>query len=244
MNKIKRIKYVVFLLIAITFVTLLLTTGLVGVSGVSMYPTLRNGDLLFICKTKDVTYNDIVVLNSDDLGVDIVKRVIGLPGDKIVINKKGLFRNDTVVAEPFDVEADWYKKSASVNTTVPEDTIFVLGDNRAESYDSRELGNIPESDLVGKYMVNLSDYTGLSTFGFKVLGIVLGMVILFVVSLCHKKLPKADLSVEIDTTKFEKKPEPTPVEVPTTSMINKHQVTPKYWEDSGSDVDLTLQCKE
>ena len=78
-------------------IALYCNTGLFGVTGNSMNPTIKDGDLLFVSKTKHIKYNDILIIDYDKLKTDIVKRVVGLPGDTIKIDKTGFYRNGVKV---------------------------------------------------------------------------------------------------------------------------------------------------
>lgn len=73
-----------------------------------------------------------------------IKRVIGLAGDHIVINENGeVYRNDEMLDEPYLKDGSTSRNGAYVDVTVPEGTIFAMGDNRLQSMDSRSFGCIP-----------------------------------------------------------------------------------------------------
>lgn len=102
----------------------------------SMWPTLRPGQLLFtrsILDGRRIRHGDIAVLRSAELGRYIVKRVVGLPGDRLVLHTSGLVRNGIQVAEPYVSRAG----GEGGSWLVPEGQCFLLGDNRAASSDSR-----------------------------------------------------------------------------------------------------------
>lgn len=137
----------------------------VNVKGSSMSPTLQNGDTMILYKlTKNIRgikRFDIVVIKTDS--GDLIKRVIGLPGDKIkyevkYVNeeKTGVLTiNGEVVEEKFlttskkigTCETNWTICSEEI--TVPEGEYFVMGDNRDDSKDSRMIGTIPFKDVKG-----------------------------------------------------------------------------------------------
>ena len=137
----------------------------VNVKGSSMSPTLQNGDTMILYKlTKNIRgikRFDIVVIKTDS--GDLIKRVIGLPGDKIkyevkYVNeeKTGVLTiNGEVVEEKFlttskkigTCETNWTICSEEI--TVPKGEYFVMGDNRDESKDSRMIGTIPFKDVKG-----------------------------------------------------------------------------------------------
>ena len=137
----------------------------VNVKGSSMSPTLQNGDTMILYKlTKNIRgikRFDIVVIKTDS--GDLIKRVIGLPGDKIkyevkYVNeeKTGVLTiNGEVVEEKFlttskkigTCETNWTICSEEI--TVPKGEYFVMGDNRDDSKDSRMIGTVPLKDIKG-----------------------------------------------------------------------------------------------
>lgn len=137
----------------------------VNVKGSSMNPTLQNGDTMILYKLtksiRGIKRFDIVVIKTDS--GDLIKRVIGLPGDKIkyevkYVNeeKTGVLTiNGEVVEEKFlttskkigTCETNWTICSEEI--TVPEGEYFVMGDNRDDSKDSRMIGTIPLKDVKG-----------------------------------------------------------------------------------------------
>nr|WP_246092805.1 signal peptidase I [Terrilactibacillus laevilacticus] len=134
------------------------------VEGKSMMPTLQDGNRLIVNK---MDYNlskperfDIIIFHATK-HKDFVKRIIGLPGDRIDYQNDVLHVNGRAVKEPFLNENK--KKILSGLLTndfpdegtieVPKDKLFVMGDNRLYSFDSRQIGFIDMKNVVGK--VNL-----------------------------------------------------------------------------------------
>lgn len=135
---------------------------LVQVSGSSMNPTLESGDRLIISNfsyTPD--YGDIIAINKNGTeNNSMIKRVIALPGDTvsidfnthlITVNGKVLFE-DYEVTEPIRESYDF-----TGSVTVPENAVFVLGDNRNNSVDSRtdSIGFITFEEISGKALTRL-----------------------------------------------------------------------------------------
>ena len=130
-----------------------------------MYPTLDDKDIMILNKigyeVDGLERLDIVVVKYHDKY--LIKRVIGLPGDSIKYKDNKLYINDEYVEEPFlnDDVATWDFEMVG---TVPEDSYFVMGDNRVVSMDSRDLGTFKKSRIIGK--TNFTVYP-FSNFGTK-----------------------------------------------------------------------------
>lgn len=141
--------------------------GTVLVKGSSMEPNFYHGDLVFIEKLSvrlgSPQRGDIVICRLDDHegpAENIIKRVIGLPGDEIDIVWNGdsenveyfLYRNGELVEEPFLGEPMMTAGDQDYPYTVEEGSFFVMGDNRNASSDSRRssIGAIAKKDLVGR----------------------------------------------------------------------------------------------
>ncbi|MGG2065333.1 signal peptidase I [Bacillus sp. S14(2024)] len=150
------------LIIAIVCRAFLFTPSLV--QGESMMPTLKDNERMVVNKIgyslQGLNRFTIIVFHGNE-GHDLVKRVIGLPGDTIEYKNDVLYVNGKAVAEPY---LDEYKKQLSGGQltpdftleeitgkkTVPEGYVFVLGDNRQVSKDSRAFGFVSEKQIVGK----------------------------------------------------------------------------------------------
>jgi signal peptidase I len=118
------------------------------VRGGSMQPGLQDGDRILVEPWSEIMgyhRGDIVVMRYPlDLNVDYVKRIIGLPGDEIVLANGMLWVNGELLDEPYVASVD---KRAFIATTVRSEHFFVLGDNRPRSSDSREFGQV-KSELI------------------------------------------------------------------------------------------------
>ena len=120
----------------------------------SMVPTLRVGDRVlvnkFIYRFAEPARRDIVVFESVEGGnEDLIKRVVGVPGDEISVRGGKLLVNGEPQREPY-VYKKYPDRSFSAPTTVPENHVFVMGDNRTNSRDSRYFGTVPEKKIEGE----------------------------------------------------------------------------------------------
>ena len=140
-----------------------------SVEGNSMYPTLSDGDQLFIEKVSyrfsDPDRFDIIVFEVPNReGVHYIKRVIGLPGETVQIKDGVIYINGSPLEENYGREVMERAGRASQPITLGEDEFFVLGDNRNDSLDSREesVGNVHKSQILGHAFVRfwpLGDFT-------------------------------------------------------------------------------------
>ena len=122
------------------------------VEGYSMEPTLFGEQRLVIEKLSyrfhEPERGDIVVLRVPGYGRDmLIKRVIGLPGDTIQLQDGQVFLNGQVLDEPYIRTP---ARGGHAEITIPESKVFVMGDNRNNSNDSRSFGAIPLEDIVGR----------------------------------------------------------------------------------------------
>lgn len=150
----------VALLVAILVRTFLLAHFIV--EGESMYSTLEPGDRVFVNKMSyrlhDPNRGDVVVLH-EITGAserDLIKRVVALPGEEIEMENCVVRIDGHVLQEPYldpTVVTPGRCGQGISPMVVPEDEVFVMGDNRPGSHDSRALGTIPFDDLVGRAFV-------------------------------------------------------------------------------------------
>ncbi|MCI8823244.1 MAG: signal peptidase I [Lachnospiraceae bacterium] len=142
------------LLTAAAAVTALVTTRLfvlIQINGSSMAPTLVNGEIIFLRQTKKVEPGDMIGFYYG--GRILLKRVIGSGGDQIEIDSEGnVYVNGGMIDEPYLAEKSPGKCDLEFPCEVPEGMVFVLGDNRAISVDSRirSIGCVEENQIVGK----------------------------------------------------------------------------------------------
>lgn len=123
----------------------------IRVDGYSMEPTLRSGEFVIVnklaYKTGSPQPGDVIVFRyPKDPSQEYIKRVIGLPGDRVRIENGSVFVNDRLIPEPYIAAAPMYQ----AEWLVPEDALFVLGDNRNQSSDSHNWGPVPTEYVIGK----------------------------------------------------------------------------------------------
>jgi signal peptidase I len=123
----------------------------VRVDGFSMNPTLQNGEYILVnrlaYKTGEPARGDIIVFSFPaDEGQDLIKRVIGLPGETIQIGNGVVMINGQELQEPYIAQDPLYTDEL----TVPEGYLYVLGDNRNDSRDSHQWGLLPLENVIGK----------------------------------------------------------------------------------------------
>ncbi len=137
-------------LLTITICMNLFVFRLSLVVGSSMEPTLSNGDLIIAQITKNPERYDIIILE-EDMGEHpyLIKRVIGLPGETIQISNNTIYINGKPIADPIKVEMENYGL-ANEPIVLDDNEYFVLGDNRNDSYDSREFGPVFKENILGK----------------------------------------------------------------------------------------------
>lgn len=138
--------------VAILFLIVNFFSLRVLVKGRSMEPSLQDGNFLLVNR---LAYNDdlpargevIVFTNPSDTDIDFIKRVIGLPGDTIEVNNGTLYLNNQIIDESYILSQSLRNTSPVV---VPEGHVFVLGDNRNVSSDSRTWGPLDIDEILGK----------------------------------------------------------------------------------------------
>ena len=129
------------------------------VQGASMEPTFHTGDRIITSKitykVRDIQRGDVVVITSpQNDNLHLIKRVVGLAGDTIRIQEGKVYLNDQLLEEDYiSGETPLWESGYVVegeSYTVPEGFIFVLGDNRKQSSDSREFGYVPVENVIGQ----------------------------------------------------------------------------------------------
>lgn len=141
--------YIVIIVFGLAFLSFNLFFGKTGpVNGSSMYPTIKDGEIYVSWNTKDVARGDIIILNKNAQHGELIKRIIGLPGDTIKIENGVLYVNNIETPE------DYIKQETLVEDfdeiTLKEGEYFYMGDNRLTSKDARVYGPASKEDIQGK----------------------------------------------------------------------------------------------
>jgi len=139
------------ILAVILFVGINAISARVRVDGYSMQPTLEDGEFILVNKMSyqwsEIERGDIIVfhfpLNPEE---ELIKRVIGLPGDKVQVQNNQVYVNGLPLSEPYISQLPAY----SGEWVVADGYLFVLGDNRNNSNDSKDWGLLPLENIVGK----------------------------------------------------------------------------------------------
>jgi len=147
---------VVALVISIVLYLFIMTPH--EVIGNSMHPTYQNGEYLMANKLlyrfQDPQRGDVIIFKYSDTQ-DFIKRVIGLPGDKVMLKDGHIYINDQLLDESAYLSNSIYTNGGEFlhegeTITVPDNEYFVCGDNRPHSSDSRTFGPISKDDIKGK----------------------------------------------------------------------------------------------
>lgn len=137
------------------------------VSGTSMDNTFHTSDYVLVDK---ISYNwsepkrgDVIVFNppvQNRTEDRFIKRIIGIPGDTVVVNESGTFVNGVKQVENFVI----YNSPRTASTTLGANEYFVMGDNRAVSYDSRSWGILKKEHIQGRVILRLYPFNQIEVF--------------------------------------------------------------------------------
>lgn len=140
-------KYIVFIFICLILIAILINSHwftIIRVSGSSMEPSLEAGSVVIVHKNTEYQRGDIVLIQMSNRTY-IVKRIVGIGGDNILLTSDCLFVNHSLI----DNTPNHQNTDYQFEVNVPDGTIFILGDNRMESTDSRDLGCIDVDSVIG-----------------------------------------------------------------------------------------------
>ena len=158
-EKMRTVRRIVSILLVAAAAAVLLSTfffPVIQVSGDSMEPSLHDGDLLLLRKTTQCERGTLCCIAWQNKL--LLKRVIGMPGDEIEIDSAGnVFINDTLLDEPYLTEKSLGECDITFPYVVPKDKLFILGDRRDTSIDSRNaaIGCVSSEQLVGKVLFRI-----------------------------------------------------------------------------------------
>lgn len=167
-NKLYNVFDIILYISNVFSILFIVTTTIISpvkVNGSSMETTFHDGQILFVSRINKLENNDIVVFYLEDEDLEglsnsvknrltdilLIKRVIAIPGDTITVNN-GRIRVNGELIEGSAYQSDF--TSELVDGKVPENYIFVLGDNRDNSTDSRVFGLVPLDNVIGYVVGN------------------------------------------------------------------------------------------
>ncbi|MBQ7867571.1 MAG: signal peptidase I [Clostridia bacterium] len=129
----------------------------IRVDGQSMCDTLQDGEVMFVTKPEyllgDPEFGDVVICKYPGRTEKFVKRVMGIPGDEIALIGNLIFRNGEVVEEPYLTPSRNQRSSYRSAIVLGEDEYFVVGDNRDNSHDCRNLTSYNKPEAITRDMI-------------------------------------------------------------------------------------------
>lgn len=149
----------VSVLIVVAAIAVLVSTlflPVIQVSGNSMNPTLSDGDILVLVNSRGYDRGDLCCVSWGNK--KLLKRIIGLPGDTVSIDSDGnVYVNGELLDEPYVDEKNYGDCDVDFPCIVPDDTIFMLGDHRISSVDSRnsQIGCVSQEQIVGHVIMKV-----------------------------------------------------------------------------------------
>ena len=171
-SPIKKIVLEVILVIGIAFPLALVlhtfVTQVYAISGHFLVPTLFDGERVMVDKVSpaltDISRGDLIIFSSpEDESKNLIKRVIGIAGDKIELIGEMVYINNKPLREGYARRTIFPQKPGE-STTVEEGFMFVLGDNRPQSRDSRDFGTVSIEHVRGKVLLRLWPLDALTVF--------------------------------------------------------------------------------
>ena len=142
------------LLSVVLFFLINAVSARIRIDGSSMEPNLHHGEFVIVSKINyrfgEPERGDVVVFDFPrNITQEYIKRVIGLPGEHILVEDGNVYVNEIILSETYIVMEPQYEGE----WVVPEDTLFVLGDNRNNSSDSHTWGMVPMNNVIGEALV-------------------------------------------------------------------------------------------
>ena len=137
------VPYIIIIVVVVFIRTFIITP--VKVNGTSMYPTLEGNEIMLLNKLADIDRFDIAVLQLEGEDSNLIKRIIGLPGETVEISENQIYIDGELLDDPYG-----YGITYNIDpVTLGDDEYFILGDNRIISLDSRSFGKIHRSEIKG-----------------------------------------------------------------------------------------------
>ena len=162
------LKSTIYTLITVAAISVLVATlwlPVLQIYGNSMMPTLEDGEIVFSVKTSDFDAGDIIAFYYNNK--ILVKRVIAGPGDWVDMDEDGtVYVNEVELEEPYLAEKAYGDTDIELPYQVPDGKIFVMGDHRSTSVDSRNtaVGCVAQEQIVGKLILRVWPLSGITRF--------------------------------------------------------------------------------
>lgn len=153
------LKSTIYTLITVAAVSILVATlwlPVLQIFGNSMTPTMQNGDIVFSLKTNSFQRGDVIAFYYNNK--ILVKRVIGCPGDWVDLDQDGVvYVNNEMLSEPYVTDMAYGDTNIALPYQVPDGRLFVMGDHRSTSVDSRNtaVGCVAQEQIVGKIVFRI-----------------------------------------------------------------------------------------
>lgn len=155
--------YALVIVAAVAALIATLVLPVLQISGTSMEPTLNNGEIVVLVKTSNLKRGDLCGFSYSNK--ILIKRVIGIPGDVLVIDGEGnVWINGEMLDEPYITEKSLGECDIEFPYTVPENQYFLLGDHRETSIDSRStvIGCVAKDQIFGKLFLKVWPFSEIS----------------------------------------------------------------------------------
>lgn len=159
------LKSTIYTLITVAAVAILVATlwlPVLQIYGNSMTPTMQNGDIVFTLKTSNFQHGDVLAFYYNNK--ILVKRVIACPGEWVDIEPNGtVFVNNQQIFEPYITDMAYGDANIELPYQVPDGKLFVMGDHRSTSVDSRNtaVGCVAQEQIVGKIVFRIWPASGI-----------------------------------------------------------------------------------